>query len=379
MPPEDMPAGDSEERFRHLATLSSDWYWEQDEHFRFTFISAEVGRKSGIDGETHIGRTRWDIPALNLSEEDWERHRAVLRRHEPFRDFVIQRPERAGREHWVSISADPIFDAGGRFRGYRGIGRDITAQVQLEQSLRAANERLEQRVSERTAALEAALGELEAFSYSVSHDLRATLGVICTFSRMVAVDEGPRLSAEGRRQLGVIERNAVRMGELVDDLLSLARLSRSPLKRSLLNIEQMARTIAADLQPRYPAAEFAVGPMPTMSGDATMVRQLLVNLLDNAFKYSSKSGMPRVEIGWAAVERAYFVRDNGVGFDMIYADKLFQPFERLHAEAEFEGTGVGLAIVKRVVERHRGKVRVQSAPGRGTTFWFTLEKAAPAA
>jgi PAS domain S-box-containing protein len=379
MPPEDMAAGNDEERFRHLATLSSDWYWEQDENFRFTFISVEMGRKSGVEGVTHIGRTRWDMPALNLTAEDWARHRAVLERHEPFRDFVIQRPERDGREHWVSVSADPIFDAGGRFRGYRGIGRDITAQMVLERSLRAANERLEQRVRERTAALEAALGELEAFSYSVSHDLRATLGVICTFSRMVVEDEGPRLSAEGRRQLGVVERNAVRMGELVDDLLSLARLSRSQLKRAPLNVEQMARAIAADLHPRYPAAEFAVGPLPAMAGDATMVRQLLVNLLDNAFKYSSKSEMPRVEIGWAAVEREYFVRDNGVGFDMVYADRLFRPFERLHAEAEFGGTGIGLAIVKRVVERHGGRVRAQSVPGRGTTLWFTLEDAAPAA
>jgi len=212
----------AEERFRHLTSLLSDWYWEQDENFRFTFISVEVGRSSGIEGETHIGKTRWDLPALNLGEEDWERHRALLRRHEPFRDFIIHRPDRDGREHWVSVSADPIFDAGGRFRGYRGIGRDVTPQMQLERTLRTAKEQLEQRVGERTAELEAALRELEAFSYSVSHDLRATLGVICTFSRMVAEDEGPRLSAEGRRKLDVVERNAVRLGELVDELLAKA-------------------------------------------------------------------------------------------------------------------------------------------------------------
>jgi PAS domain S-box-containing protein len=372
VPPKDTPAGDDEERFRHLATLSSDWYWEQDENYRFTFISVEVGRRSGPDGETYIGKTRWDIPTLNVTEEDWLRHRAMLQRHEPFRDFVIRRPDRDGQEHWVSISADPIFDATGRFRGYRGIGRNITPQMVLERSLRAAKEQLEQRVRERTAELEAALRELEAFSYSVSHDLRATLGVICTFSRMVADDEGPRLSKEGRRQLGVVERNAVRMGELVDDLLSLARLSRGELERAPLALEQMAHAVADDLRPRYPAAEFAASPMPAAAGDAVMVRQLLLNLLDNAFKYSSKSALPSVAAGWSAAERAYFVRDNGVGFDMAYAGKLFRPFERLHTEAEFEGTGIGLAIVKRVVERHGGRIRAESAPGLGTTVWFTL-------
>jgi hypothetical protein len=363
---------ESEERFRSLTMLSSDWFWEQDEQLRFTTMSGDVAARTGISAAEHLGRTRWELPALNVTEEQWREHRALLAARRPFRDFLVRRPDRGGREHWMAISGEPRLDAEGRFCGYRGTGRDVTARVQAEQEIRRLNESLEQRVRERTAQLEAALRELEAFSYSVSHDLRAPLRAIGGFARRVAEDEAPRLSDQGRQMLGVVERNAQRMGELIDALLLLARVSRTELQRSELDLAQILRSVTEELRRSYPAAEVVLGPLPRARGDALLVRQAVLNLIDNAFKYSARAAAPRVEAGWSEREAAYFVRDNGVGFDMAQADKLFVAFQRLHAEEDFSGSGVGLAIVERVVRRHGGRVWAEAAPLAGATFYFTL-------
>jgi PAS domain S-box-containing protein len=363
---------ESEERFRGLTMLSSDWYWEQDSEYRFTSMSGDVAARSGIGASEHLGRTRWELPTLNLGEAEWQEHRALLEARRPFREFLMRRPDRAGRAHWVAISGEPKFDEDGRFAGYRGVGRDVTEAVLAGEEIRRLNESLEQRVRERTAELEAALRELESFSYSVSHDLRAPLRAIGGFAGLLAEDEAARLSDKGRQMLDVIQRSTERMGELIDALLKLARVSRTEIHRAPLDLREIARSAAEELRRAYPAAQLEVGELPAARGDAALVRQALVNLIDNALKYSAHVPVPRVEVGWSGRDGAYYVRDNGVGFDTAQAARLFIAFQRLHADAEFAGSGIGLAIVERVVLRHGGRVWAQSVPGAGATFYFTL-------
>jgi light-regulated signal transduction histidine kinase (bacteriophytochrome) len=235
---------------------------------------------------------------------------------------------------------------------------------------------LEQRVAERTAQMEAANKELEAFSYSVSHDLRAPLRVIDGYTRILEKDYAPLLDAEGKRVCAVIHHQTQWMGELIDDLLSLSRLSRTEMHMVPIDMEALARLAfdelaTAEAQERL---DFHLDPLPPAVGDPTMIRQVWMNLLSNAIKFSANQerAVIRVSGRQEAKETVYSVRDNGAGFEMEYADKLFRVFQRLHSKREFEGTGVGLAIVQRVIRRHGGRVWAESEVGQGATFYFAL-------
>ncbi|HEX9181647.1 MAG TPA: PAS domain S-box protein [Burkholderiales bacterium] len=244
-----------------------------------------------------------------------------------------------------------------------------------ERRIRELNLSLERRVAERTAELEAANRELESFSYSVSHDLRAPLRAIAGFAGLLRGQHAAALPESGRHQLERIETNAARMGALIDDLLKLSRASMQELKRRPTDMEALARMAAHEATEHAARhVELVLQPLPQVQGDHALLRQVWANLIDNAVKYSRGRDAPRIEIGARRLEGAvqYYVRDNGAGFDPQLASKLFGVFQRLHSEEEFEGTGVGLALVERIVRRHGGSVSAEGVPGEGATFRFSL-------
>ncbi|HTJ79093.1 MAG TPA: PAS domain S-box protein [Rariglobus sp.] len=257
-----------------------------------------------------------------------------------------------------------------------GVGIDISARRQAEAQVSELNADLERRVLERTSQLEAANKELEAFSYSVSHDLRAPLRTVDGFSQAVLEDYGPELPEDGRRYLHTIRRGAQQMGALIDDLLKFARLSRATMEFEQVDMNRLVQVALIDLRinPDDSRVDFRLGKLPPCLGDAALLRQVWVNLLSNAVKYSGRREKAVVETGSQTKEGAtvYFVKDNGAGFDMRYADKLFGVFQRLHRAEDYEGTGVGLAIVQRIVHRHGGRIWAESEEDRGATFYFTL-------
>ena len=356
----------SEERFRAVAVTANDAIISADAHGDITYFNPGAQRIFGYTADEVTGK-----PLTTLMPERFrDAHRAGLARYLATGEarVVGRTVELAGRrkdgtEFPLDLSL-ASWKAGGAV-AFTGILRDVTDRKQAEDTQRR-----------HAAQLEATNAELDAFAYAVSHDLRAPLRGIDGFSQALLEDYQAQLDDTGRGYLRRVRAATQRMGVLIDDLLRLSRVTRAELHREPVDLSVLAGTVVAELKRAAPRrdVEFAITPGITVEGDPRLLRVVLENLLGNAWKYTGKNPRARIEFGvdQADGQRACFVRDDGAGFDMTYANKLFGAFQRLHSTAEFEGTGVGLATVQRIVHRHGGRVWAEGAVGRGATFYFTL-------
>ncbi|MGB9204965.1 MAG: ATP-binding protein, partial [Terriglobales bacterium] len=292
------------------------------------------------------------------------------------RDYPLAIRHLSGKVTDVLYNATVFRNETGEIEGVFAAARDITERKRAEEEVRRLNDELEQRVIQRTAELEAANQELEAFTYSVSHDLRAPLRHISGFSKILTEEYGSSLAPGAQHHLQRIQDGTRRMGLLVDDLLNLGRIGRHEVRLQITGLNAVVDEVIAELKPECAGrqVEWKVDNLPFVECDPALVKQVLQNLLSNALKFTRPRSLAVVEIGQEtqAGTPVVFVRDNGVGFNMKYADKLFGVFQRLHRPEDFEGTGVGLATVQRIVQKHGGRIWAEAELDKGATFYFTL-------
>jgi len=362
----DVALRESEARFRSLTALSSDWYWEQDEHFRFTLVSRGIQDSIGIPPEDFFGKTRWDSPMIGVSGAEAAAHKALLEAHRPFEEFEYGRAGPGGEVRYISASGEPILDEQGRFGGYRGVGRDITSRKTADAALRAAHDELS-----RSNA------ELEQFAYVASHDLQEPLRMVASYTQLLGKRYGDRLEGDAKEFMAYIVDGAGRMKQLIEDLLAYSRVGTRGRDFRPVQLDVVIARARTNLRAALEESggELTHDPLPGGMGDETQLLQLLQNLAGNALKFRGEAS-PRVHVSAAdlGTEWEICVKDNGIGIEPQYFDRIFMVFQRLHDKGQYPGTGIGLAICKKVVDRHGGRMRVESAPGRGSSFYFTLPK-----
>ncbi|MBD2740095.1 PAS domain S-box protein [Coleofasciculus sp. FACHB-1120] len=378
----------SEERYRSLARATSQMVWTCNPQGEVVTNQPDWRVYTG-QSEAEILGWRW-LDAVHPGDRDrvsqqWSN--AIQTKSLYDTEFRLRRAD--GIYRYFNVRGVPVLSKDGDVREWIGTCTDITEKVQAEEAIRQLNAELEQRVIKRTAQLEAANQELEAFCYSISHDLRAPLRAINGFSRILLEEYLEQLDPEAQRYQKLVRDNAQQMGQLIDDLLRFSRLSRQPLRKQTVAIADLVRQVLAELwhEQQNRQFEMIIGNLPTGEGDPALLKQVVVNLLTNALKFTRGREVARIEIGYRhqsfsnnpelgtndfSTTVVYFVKDNGAGFDMRYAHKLFGVFQRLHRAEDYEGTGVGLAIVQRIIHRHGGRIWAESVVNQGTTFYFTL-------
>ncbi len=366
---------ESEARYRALVESQVDLVSRYLPDTTLTFVNDAYCQFFGKTREELIGHSYMFMIAPEFRDLVFKETQNIANNPGPIAGEYLN-IRRDGQECWIQWVIHGIADENGQVVEIQATGRDITRLKRAEAEIHKLNDDLERRVVERTAQLEAAVKELEAFTYSVSHDLRAPLRSMDGYAHILTEDYGPSLDAEGRRVCATIHDNALRMSRLIDDLLAFSRLGRIELRASQIHMETLAGSVFKELTTRESRdrIDFRLTALPMATGDPTLIRQVWMNLLSNAVKFSSKRERAVIEVDGKADEKeiVYSVRDNGDGFDAKYARKLFGVFQRLHSEKEFAGTGVGLAIVSRVITRHGGRVWAEGETGKGAVFYFSL-------
>jgi PAS domain S-box-containing protein len=367
----------SERKFRETVESLDEGYYSVTLDGVLLDHNPAYGRVLGIDGDDDLRGQHtpdfWTDPA--------DRHAYVqrLRAEDHVRDYLVEAKRADGSRLYVLLNAHVVRDEHGEIERIEGTVLDFTARRAAEDEVERLNAELEQRVVERTAELDAANKELEAFAYSVSHDLRAPLRHISGFSTLLADRTSEGLDEKSRHYVDVINKSVNEMGVLIDDLLQFSRTGRAALTIEPVDMDVVVQEALAPLLGEMDGRDvrWSIAPLPAAEADRALIRQVWVNLLGNALKYTRQSAPAHIDVSGALMdgEVVYSVADNGVGFDMQYAHKLFGVFQRLHDASEFEGTGIGLANVHRIVTRLHGRVWAEGAPGNGATFSFSLPAA----
>ncbi|MFA6456476.1 MAG: PAS domain S-box protein [Bacteroidota bacterium] len=375
---------ESEEKYRRFVENAADIIYRTDGEGRFIYVNPVSLRIFGYTEDEFMGKHYLELfhPDFRNKARQFYATQFFNGQFTSYLEFPAVNKE--GKQFWLGQNVQPLME-NGQIIGFQAVARDITERVLAEEAMRRSDEEvrklnaeLEHRVVERTAQLENANKELEAFSYSVSHDLRAPLLTINGFTQFLGMHLGDKLDEEGKRLLSVIRTNTQTMQHLISALLMLSKTNKKELEMMQIDMQQLAQETYGDIisPEAQEKIQITIPEMPEARGDKLLLRQVWSNLLSNAIKFTLAKDERMIIVGGRSEEHrnVYFVKDSGAGFDMKDAGKLFGVFSRLHSDTEFEGTGIGLSIVRRVIHRHQGEVWAEGEVGKGATFYFALPR-----